>query len=479
MIKVKKKILVLVAMLFAFIPFVNAEELGANETITNTINFDSTEIKELQDTTEGVTLVDDYKGGYDLIAYLTYTITEDIDIESTNGVLVLNFIKDIYDSNYFRYCQYVGLLPSSKIEIHLTIVNNTQYEFELKEGDLIISTAVYNYNEDSEGKKVETFDGNTVDVTSKYNINRSTNLILKELLGKDYLNDSDVSDDNIANVLKNIKNADGTLKYPNGIDDLDDYYLDYFNRVNNRNYTSLSDLTDDELCIILGTVKHGLQQGANATSVLESNSNIARIGYDYFYNRVVTVVPEDSLTEKYNKDYSVGEYMRNNAPDKLENQVKEYVNNMNDKTETVITSYLYGYAGNSYQGFTFGLNIAARITTKKYKVVAKYVDEDGKELTTAVVEEYLDGKEYKTEEKTFEGYELIEVKGERTGTINKEDVEVIYIYQFVLGEGGDEKEEEPTNLVQTGSEVDYSLMTSALITVSLMAIALKTKKKNN
>ena len=473
----KKKLLVLLVAVFAFIPFVNAEELEANKTYENTISFASAEIKDLKDTTEGIILEDTYGNNrYDIVAYLKYTIPEDIDLEKSNGVITLNLIKDITNSNFIRYGSF-GLCGGSRIEVHLSIINNSKYEFELKEGDLIISSVIYN-NENSEGTVVETFDGNELDVTSKYNINRSTNIALRKLLGKNDLSDSDVTDENINKALLNVLDEERNKKYPNGIDDLDKYYLDFFNEKNNTNYTSLYELSEDDIDTILGSNKYPIQSGANHTSVLESNSTVAKLGYDYFYNRVVTVIPEGE-TDKYNKKYSVGEYMRDTAPDTLEEQVKDYVNKMSEEDETVIKSYLYGSIGNSYQGYSFGLNISVKLSTPSYKVTVKYVDDYGKTLAEDVVEEYLDGKEYKTEEKTFEGYELTEVKGERTGTINKKDVEVIYIYQFVLGEGGDEKEEEPTNLVQTGSEVDHSLMTSALITASLIVLALRTKKKNN
>ncbi|MCR5483000.1 MAG: MucBP domain-containing protein [Bacilli bacterium] len=464
----KKRLLVVLVALFAFLPLVSAEELNANGVVKSTINYDLAEIKESQDTTEGVTLEDDYEGSYDLIAYLTYTITDEVDLESTNGVLVLNFIKDIYASNYVQYSRYIGLLPSSKIEIHLTIINNTQHDFELKEGDLIISTVSYKDINKSNGKKVETFDGNELDVTSKYNINRCTNEMLKKLLGKSFLVDDDVTDEKVSSALKLIKDDDGTLKYPNGVDDLDKYYVDYYNEKNNKNYTSIFDFSIEEIDYMFGS-----KSGANHTSVLESNSNLAKLGYDYFYNRIVTVIPEGE-TDKYNQKYSIGEYMRDIAPDTLEEQVRDCVENMDSKDEAIITSYIYGDTGNSYQGYSFGLNISAKITAKKYKVVAKYIDEDGKTLTDDVVEEYFNGKEYKTEEKAFEGYELIKVLGEKTGTINKSDVEVIYVYQFVMGEGGEE-----FDIVQTGSEVDYSLMSSALITLSLIGLALYTKKKKN
>ena len=43
-----------------------------------------------------------------------------------------------------------------------------------------------------------------------------------------------------------------------------------------------------------------------------------------------------------------------------------------------------------------------------------------------------------------------------------------------MGEGGEE-----FDIVQTGKDIDYSLMSSAAITLSLIAIAVISKRKNN
>ena len=136
------------------------------------------------------------------------------------------------------------------------------------------------------------------------------------------------------------------------------------------------------------------------------------------------------------------------------------------------------YTTNAYQSYNFGLSLGFKLEADSYKVITNYVDVEGNVLAEQVIESYkFTGDEYTTEEKTFEGYELVKVIGDKTGSIEDADVEVTYVYEFVMGEGGEDFTDE--ELVQTGSEIDYSLMSSALITLSLIGLALYSKKKNN
>ena len=132
------------------------------------------------------------------------------------------------------------------------------------------------------------------------------------------------------------------------------------------------------------------------------------------------------------------------------------------------------------------------IVMKKGKVTTNYVDEDGKELTTSTVDSYYYGESYTTKAKEFTDYELIETKGKESGEVNTRETSVTYIYQFTGGQGDDEPEEDPEEepieepeekeepvVVQTGSKFDYSIMSSALITISLIGLAIVSKKRNN
>lgn len=70
-------------------------------------------------------------------------------------------------------------------------------------------------------------------------------------------------------------------------------------------------------------------------------------------------------------------------------------------------------------------------------VTVKYIDDEGKELSKNIILRGKVDSEYTSSEKEFEYYELIEVKGNKTGKYTLDNQEVIYIYSFVGGMGGD------------------------------------------
>lgn len=145
---------------------------------------------------------------------------------------------------------------------------------------------------------------------------------------------------------------------------------------------------------------------------------------------------------------------------------RTYIDANGDKVKVEIPECLYHIDG---------------IIVSKGNVIAKYVDEDGKDLLNSTKDTYYYGQEYKTTSKTIDNYELIKTEGEETGIVKAPETTVTYVYQFIMGEGGDDIDPEPIPepiVVQTGVEVDYSIMTSSLVTASLLVIALRTKKKN-
>lgn len=70
-------------------------------------------------------------------------------------------------------------------------------------------------------------------------------------------------------------------------------------------------------------------------------------------------------------------------------------------------------------------------------VTVKYIDDEGKELSENIILRGKVDSVYTSLEKEFEYYELIEVKGNKTGKYTLDNQEVIYIYSFVGGMGGD------------------------------------------
>ena len=389
---------------------------------------------------------------------IVYTITEEYDIEANNGQINLNVIDD-----ELRVLEEIDpSLPGDIGKFSVTIINKSNYVFDFDK--VIVSTADITGYQNFDKPTVEVFDGNSINIKSSWNANRTGNAALKALGG--------TSDNYVEEALKNILDEEGNQKYPNGVKDLDKYYLDFYSEQDGVEYTSLKEIIK--------------QTTAGNAIAKETNENIAKAYYEYFYDTLITVLPSNvpvvqSPAQTYEEDYSAKSYMEGTTTE-LEEQLKEEIGTI-EADETKESSFNVVLDGpltnNAFQSYSYFYNVNYQLQATKGNVIARYVDEDGKELTTEVISSGYINTEYKSEAKEFDGYELIEVKGKETGIYTKEDIVVTYVYQFVLGEGGEEEKEEPTNLVQTGSEVDYSLMTSALITISLMAIALKTKKKNN
>ena len=84
-------------------------------------------------------------------------------------------------------------------------------------------------------------------------------------------------------------------------------------------------------------------------------------------------------------------------------------------------------------------------------VTVRYIDDEGKELSKNIILRGKVDSEYTSSEKEFEYYELIEVKGNKTGKYTLDNQEVIYIYSFVGGTGGDDVDID-TNFPKTGVE---------------------------
>lgn len=86
-------------------------------------------------------------------------------------------------------------------------------------------------------------------------------------------------------------------------------------------------------------------------------------------------------------------------------------------------------------------------------VTVRYIDDEGKELSENIILRGKVDSEYTSSEKEFEYYELIEVKGNKTGKYTLDNQEVIYIYSFVGGIGGDDIEIDiDNNFPKTGVE---------------------------
>lgn len=120
------------------------------------------------------------------------------------------------------------------------------------------------------------------------------------------------------------------------------------------------------------------------------------------------------------------------------------------------------------------------IETKKYEkiygtLIVKYVDKAGKEFAETIETTEIVGTDYVTVKKEFEGYEFIEVTGDKTeGKYIDGTLTVIYVYEFVDGKGGDE---EPKDVPNTGIADDNALEYITIFSMLTLIGAVVIRKK--
>lgn len=138
-----------------------------------------------------------------------------------------------------------SLEPGDNIKVNLTIINNSRYTYTYDEKSFDIFPV--ENTTFTRGEKNTTFNG--LNIGEGYIAYRLANPALKDL----GLNRNDkVTDEKIDTALKKLKDTNGNQKYPNGINDLAKYYVDYYNAKYNTNHTRLDEFSYGVIREILG-----------------------------------------------------------------------------------------------------------------------------------------------------------------------------------------------------------------------------------
>lgn len=230
----------------------------------------------------------------------------------------------------------------------------------------------------------------------------------------------------------------------------------------NDNYTAYAkDETDNKVF-----ANYNLESATEQTIKLKSSDNTITFIYSLKDAKVIVHHYEEGTTIKIAED--------------------ETINGKVSKDYTTKEADVYGYTlvntpENASGMFTDEVTEVIYYYKKDMgKVITKYVDEDGKVLLEETTTNGQVGTDYQTSPTTITDYELINTIGEVKGKYTKEDIVVTYVYQFVMGEGGDNTNVEP-DIPYTGIESDsylleYSLMGTSALGLILLAIL---KKKFN
>lgn len=261
-----------------------------------------------------------------------------------------------------------------------------------------------------------------------------------------------------------LKKTDVTVRY---VTIKDGNAIDLINPVKdtgriNDNYTAYAkDETDNKVF-----ANYNLESATEQTIKLKSSDNTITFIYSLKDAKVIVHHYEEGTTIKIAED--------------------ETINGKVSKDYTTKEADVYGYILVSTPENASGM-FTDEVTEVIYyykkdmgKVITKYVDEDGKVLLEETTTNGQVGTDYQTSPATIADYELINTIGEVKGKYTKEDIVVTYVYQFVMGEGGDDANVEP-DIPYTGIESDsylleYSLMGTSALGLILLAIL---KKKFN
>lgn len=261
-----------------------------------------------------------------------------------------------------------------------------------------------------------------------------------------------------------LKKTDVTVRY---VTIKDGNVIDLINPVKdtgriNDNYTAYAkDETDNKVF-----ANYNLESATEQTIKLKSSDNTITFIYSLKDAKVIVHHYEEGTTIKIAED--------------------ETINGKVSKDYTTKEADVYGYILVSTPENASGM-FTDEVTEVIYyykkdmgKVITKYVDEDGKVLLEETTTNGQVGTDYQTSPATITDYELINTIGEVKGTYTKEDIVVTYVYQFVMGEGGDDTNVEP-DIPYTGIEGDSYLLEYSLMGTSALGLILLTilKKKFN
>lgn len=212
----------------------------------------------------------------------------------------------------------------------------------------------------------------------------------------------------------------------------------------------------------------------NGTLVMDSsviiNNNRAETEADDIYNAQGATITISNPTTDVNLEETRNDGKKlNDCNDKIDNWYDDSKNNRwnaHGKTEDEV--HVEEVDSKTFEG-VLSIKAAHNIYNK---VIARYVDKNGKEIAS---EEITTGKyrsEYATSEKEIQYYELIKVEGNEKGTYGLEDIVVTYIYEYVGGTGGDDPE-----FPRTGIKSNNIVEVISMLSLAMLGTTILLKKK--
>ncbi len=189
---------------------------------------------------------------------------------------------------------YKHLIPGEEVSIDLKVINHSKFDYQYVNNSFILST------DDLSRYGVDTtfsqnygigFDGNVI--YDHFLVYRTCNEAIRSLYDNDFCDDA-LSDDILDVKLKD--------RGYSGVQQLSQYYLDFYNNKYNLKEDNLDEFTFSVAKEIFG---------GKISNIKESDPEIVRLSYHYFYNKLLYYKFSDQEIDSYNSDeFSIGNYKR-------------------------------------------------------------------------------------------------------------------------------------------------------------------------
>ena len=270
-----------------------------------------------------------------------YTISEDYEGD-------IKIVSGIFDALSEAY----GYLPGDSIKVKIKVVNNSKHEYNYVDKSFILAT------EDLEGYNLELVEGtygfNNKPIYEPFAPHRTANKAIQELYGV-------ASTSKVTSAMVSDEALDAKLKEIGyqGVEELNLYYLDFYNEYYKTDVEKLEDFDAKVISAIFN---------GNCLYVTETNTEIAELGYNYWYNKLFAMSFKDEQVNDQNmQDYAIGSYMRDR--NKGNNYFKEAFTNLKTmETKELTDTYLKInglYTTNAYMNYNFSAYLEFSLDMKE------------------------------------------------------------------------------------------------------------------
>lgn len=335
-------------------------------TVFSTDASDADSSADITCTGEVTNETDNAYGMHDYTVEIICTIPE----TCTDSSIALTSIGAALSGALLEYGTGVSIYPGDRIELSVSIVNASGTAYAYEDSSFSISTVDWSDYEDyTQAEDGATgFDGQII--PEELTAYRTANAALSALYGQTDASyayaEGRASDTALAALLTEAGYADG-------IDDLDAYYLDYYNAQNGTDYTLLSQLPDSYVQTLTGGTA-AVSEGTNSTrsKISESNAALNALYYDYFYSACVSFSGElyDLSSTTPDTAHSIAAHMQAQADGTplVEDALQESLGAIGaGDTATWSGTWLQfsqALIGNAYQDYVYALDAGLVLTAQ-------------------------------------------------------------------------------------------------------------------